>query len=251
MQSKDSKKSAAFWATGIAALLAALIVAAGDGASAAPVETVLHTFCSLPGCTDGRQPQAGLIADSNGNLYGTTTNGGSGTSAACTNGLGEVLGCGTVFKLSPSGTETVLYSFTGGTDGGFPFAGLIADSSGNLYGTTLAGGVSGEGVVFKLTPSGTETVLYSLTGGSDGGAPEGGLTADSSGNLFGTTTIGGGSTSTRCANGFGEPIGCGVVFKLTPSGTETVLHSFCSLPGWMRRGVQALAGRDRDGAVYL
>ena len=117
---------------------------------------------------------------------------------------------------SAAPTETVLYSFTGGSDGRKPVAGLIADGSGNLYGTTEFGGASGNGVVFKLSPGGTETVLYSFTGGSDGGIPRAGLIADRSGNLYGTTQ-------------FGGP-GCG---------------------GVDRRGVQALAERDRDGALLL
>src|ERR1700756_5147427 len=117
-------------------------LAAGGSASAAPTETVLHSFSG----NDGAQPIAGLIADGNGNLYGTTAKGGAS-------------GNGVVFKLAPGGTYTVLYSFTGGSDGRFPQAGLIADRSGNLYGTTQFGGATGNGVVFKITPGGTETVL--------------------------------------------------------------------------------------------
>jgi uncharacterized repeat protein (TIGR03803 family) len=122
-----------------------------------------------------------------------------------------------VFKLSPAATESVLYSFTGGTDGANPEAGLIADSSGNLYGTTTSGGASGFGTVFMLSPAGTESVLYSFTGGTDGGFPTAGLIADSQGNLYGTTSGGGAMPG-------GD--GYGVVFALSPSGTETVLHTF-------------------------
>jgi uncharacterized repeat protein (TIGR03803 family) len=107
--------------------------------------TVLYTFT---GGSDGGNPAAGLIADSNANLYGTSLEGGASGS-----GCGG-FGCGTVFKLSPGGTETVLYSFTGGGDGGTPYAGLIVDSSGNLYGTTEEGGASGNGTVFELTGTG-------------------------------------------------------------------------------------------------
>ncbi|HEY4846907.1 MAG TPA: choice-of-anchor tandem repeat GloVer-containing protein, partial [Methylocella sp.] len=175
----------------------------------------LHSFCvDFPLCSDGRFPQAGLIADSAGNLYGTTRLGG-----ASDNGV--------VFKLSPDGSFAVLHSFTG-SDGFLPEAGLIADNAGNLYGTTLAGGggsgclgSSGCGVVFKLSPGGTETVLHSFTGGSDGSGPTAGLIADSAGNLYGTTTNGGGGGGPECVGS-----GCGVVFKLSPGGTETVLHSF-------------------------
>ncbi|MGH6839302.1 MAG: choice-of-anchor tandem repeat GloVer-containing protein [Methylocella sp.] len=178
-------------------------------------ETVLHAFTGFP--SDGAFPELGLIADSSGNLYGTTLEGGGGSSGCYI--APSSLGCGVVFKLSPGGTETVLHSFTGGSDGLFPTSTLIADSGGNLFGTAVGGGASGNGVVFKLSPSGTETVLYSFKGGSDGGAPEGGMIADSSGNLYGTTGVGGASV---CIDG----LGCGVVFKLTPGGTETVLHSF-------------------------
>jgi uncharacterized repeat protein (TIGR03803 family) len=159
MQSNHRNRSRAFWARGFAALWAALIVAAaGGGASAAPVEIVLHSFMASP--SDGAFPEAGLIADSSGNHYGTTYLGG-GTGSICSNG------CGTVFKLTPGGTETVLYSFTGRSDGSGPVGGLIADSSG-LYGTTPEGGASGCfagcGVVFKVSPSGTETVFHIFRG---------------------------------------------------------------------------------------
>ncbi len=143
MYGNNNKRSRAAWARGIAALWAALIVAAGGGASAAPVKTVLHSFTG----GDGATPFAGLIADSSGNLYGTTANGGGGGSG-CIPGQG----CGVVFKLSPGGTETVLHFFTGGSDGWGPAAGLIG--SGNLYGTTANGGASGNGTVFKLAGTG-------------------------------------------------------------------------------------------------
>ena len=172
-------------------------------------ETVLHSFPGFP--SDGNSPYAGLIADSAGNLYGTTLS------------RDSVSHAGVVFKLAPNGTagwtETVLHSFTGfPTDGALPYAGLIADSAGNLYGATTGGGASGQGVVFKLAPDGTETVLHAFTGGSDGAYPGvGPLIADSAGNLYGTTQVGGAS-------------GQGVVFKLAPNGTggwtESVLYSF-------------------------
>jgi uncharacterized repeat protein (TIGR03803 family) len=279
MQSNDGKRSRALWARGFAALWAALIVAAGGGALAAPVETVLYSF---KGGSDGNEPFAGLIADSSGNLYGTTAFGGasnsgvvfklspSGTETALysfTNGSdggspfagliadssGNLYGTttsggasnrGVVFKLSPGGAETVLHSFCslpGCSDGNDPFAGLIADSSGNLYGTTLGGGASNAGVVFKLSPGGTETVLYSFTGGSDGAFPQAGLIADSSGNLYGTTSAGGAS------GGCGEP-GCGTVFKLSPSGTETVLYAFKGFPSDGQGPAGLIA--DSNGNLY-
>ena len=109
---------------------------------------------------------------------------------------------------SPS--YTVLHSFTGGPDGADPYAGLIRDGAGNLYGTTAFGGASGAGVAFKLTPTGTYKVLHSFTGGADGAYPYGGLVQDAASNLYGTTTGGGVANKQIC------PSGCGVVFKLTP-----------------------------------
>jgi uncharacterized repeat protein (TIGR03803 family) len=162
-------------------------------------ESVLHAFAKTG--SDGQTPFAGLIQGSDGNFYGTTYFGGSN-------------GFGTVFKVTPSGTETVLYSFAGGSDGANPYAGVTEGSDGNFYGTTYQGGVSGHGSVFKLTPNGTETVLYSFAGGSsDGANPEAGVTQGSDGNLYGATYLGG-------AGNFGT------VFQLTLSGTETILHTF-------------------------
>jgi len=145
----------------VGALLgAALVVVAGFSSTAAAQELIpLHLFNG----DDGAHPQADLIADPAGNLYGTTAGGGDG-------------GQGTVFQLDSSGTLAVLYSFTGGDDGAVPVAGLIADMEGNLYGTTNRGGAGGCGApgcgtVFQLTPSGTLKVLHSFTGGSDGGLP--------------------------------------------------------------------------------
>jgi uncharacterized repeat protein (TIGR03803 family) len=158
----------------------------------AGLETVLHSFTGAP---DGEFPGAGLVRDTAGNLYGTTTNGGAGT--LC------VSSCGTVFKLDSTGTETVLYRFTGGADGGNPDAGLVRDAAGNLDGTTIGGGAHNDGTVFELGIAGTETVLYSFTGQRGGSQPRAGLLRDSAGNLYGTTE-------------FGGAFDAGVVFKLTP-----------------------------------
>jgi uncharacterized repeat protein (TIGR03803 family) len=159
--------------------------------------TVLHNFT---GGADGGNPYGGVILDSKGNLYGTASGGGA-------------AGDGVVFKINTSGQETVLYSFTGGTDGGFPYGSIIADSAGNFYGTTNGGGEAGAGVVFKIDGSGSETVLYSFSGGADGAYPLAGLIRDPAGNFYGTTSGGGAA-------------GEGVVFKVDTSGNETVLHSF-------------------------
>jgi uncharacterized repeat protein (TIGR03803 family) len=192
--------------------------------SGSATQTVLHSF---KGGSDGAHPfNSGVILDTLGNLYGVTYNGGTG---ACSIG-GQSLGCGTVFELSPNSnggwTESILYSFQGGSDGALPQGGLIFDSGGILYGTTIAGGGTGVGnnccgTVFKLSPvSGggwTESVLYHFTGGTDGSSPSASLVFDGAGNLYGTTIDGG-------------ALGLGVVFELTPSSkvpwTENVLYSF-------------------------
>ena len=109
---------------------------------------------------------------------------------------------GVLYKLDPAGHETVLYSFTSGTDGGQPDAGVIRDPAGNLYGTTVAGGTDNVGVVFMLDPQGKQTVLYSFTGGADGAYPNAGVIRGPAGNLFGTTRLG------------GTKVG-GVVFKIS------------------------------------
>ena len=179
-------------------------------------ERVLYSFGNKKG--DGASPDAALIMDGAGNFYGTTGGGGLNNCS---------LGCGTVFEVSPTGRETVLYRFGNTNNDGFwPDASLIMDSDGNLYGTTSKGGANGEGTIFKLSPSGVETVLYSFTGtNGDGANPVAGLIMDSAGNFYGTTSNGGDSV---CDDG------CGTVFKLSPSGAETILYSF--------------TGRDRFGA---
>ena len=169
---------------------------------AAGTLTILYNFTGAP---DGAVPLAGLVQDAGGNFYGTTVNGGV-LGGTC----GANLGCGVVFKLDTTLKETVLYKFTGGADGSSPFAGLIQDTAGNLYGTTTAGGATGNGVVFKLDTSNKESVLHSFTD-ADGSSPQGGLARDAAGNLYGTTIQGG---LAGCAMVFGNS-DCGVVFKLT------------------------------------
>jgi len=185
----------------LAVISAALLIAARP--AQAQTETALYNFCSQPNCSDGAGPQSSLTFDSAGNLYGTTSGGGA-------------FGAGTVFELSPNGSggwnEAVLYSFTGGTDGGWPYySGVIFDSAGNLYGTAEIGGANGYGVVFELSPVGTswtETVLYSFDF-SGGAYPLSGLIMDPAGNLYGTASSNGGA------------------FELSPSGggwTEQVIY---------------------------
>jgi uncharacterized repeat protein (TIGR03803 family) len=185
-------------------------------------ESVLYSF---QGGSDGLGPQASLTGDSTGALYGTTYAGGG--AAACSRG------CGTVFKLTPSGStysQSVLYRFQGGaSDGKNPRCALLA-KKGSLYGVTPEGGPKGRGngfgTVFKLTPSRSgyaQSVLYYFKGGNDGAFPtdEGGLYADKTGDIYGTTEGGGGATGCKG--------GCGTVFKLTPSAssyTESVAYAF-------------------------
>jgi len=151
----------------------------------------LNTLHSFLGGNDGTRPESGLIRDSSGNLYGTTSNGG-GTADS-----------GVVYKVAPDGSETILYAFTGGLDGAFPMGGVTRDGAGALYGTTVGGGAAAFGTIFKLTPGGVETVLYSFTDGADGAAPWGGLIRDKSGNFYGTSSSGGAAQE-------------GTVFELVP-----------------------------------
>jgi uncharacterized repeat protein (TIGR03803 family) len=218
-------------------------------------ETVLYSF---RGGRDGSIPEAGLMADANGVLYGTTIAGGD---TSCVNG-----GCGTVFALAPPAagetrwTETVLHRFRGRRDGLSPHAGLIADANGVLYGTTELGGGNTPrcpdacGTVFALAPPATgetgwtETVLHRFRGRRDGSSPSG-LIADAKGVLYGTTYAGGG---TSCFPRF--PPGCGTVFALSPPAaggtrwTETVLHSFRGDPDGRNPSAGLIA--DAKGVLY-
>jgi len=174
--------------------------------------TTLHSFSF----TDGANPQAGLVQATDGNFYGTTFVGGAIDS--CKNGA-ALVGCGTVFKITPSGTLTTLYSFcsqSGCIDGDAP-NGLIQATDGNLYGTTEGGGANGDGTVFKITPAGTLTTLHSFDS-TDGANPFTGLIQATDGNFYGTTVFGGANSS-------------GTVFQITPSGTLTTLYSFCPQGG--------------------
>jgi uncharacterized repeat protein (TIGR03803 family) len=166
--------------------------------------TTVHSFAGA----DGAYPIAGLIQATAGEFYGTTYAGGS---SYCKSG------CGMVFKISASGKLTRVYKF-GGTDGAYPFAGLMQATDGNLYGATMKGGAYRLGTVFKVTPGGTLTTLHSFcphTDCSDGSLPEAGLLEGSDGNLYGTTVRGGANLQ-------------GTIFKITPGGsTLTTLYSFC------------------------
>jgi uncharacterized repeat protein (TIGR03803 family) len=212
-------------------------------------ETVLHNF---DGILDGAWPYGGVVRDASGNLYGTTYLGGNGGcgvvfkidalsketilhrfaggSDGChawarltRDSLGRFYGtttyggphdAGVVYTVDPAGNEKVLYAFTGGADGARPFSSVTRDSDGHLYGTASLGGKYGFGAVYKLNPSGKETVLYSFRNDTDGtGLQAGGVVRDASGNLYGTSDGGGRG-------------GYGVAYKLDASGNFTVLHAF-------------------------
>jgi uncharacterized repeat protein (TIGR03803 family) len=168
------------------------------------IETVLYSFGSLTG--DGTYPLGALILGNDGNFYSVTANGG-------------VNAAGTIYKITPAGVETVLYSFQGGSvDGSQPYGALTLGADGNFYGTTDIGGASNSGIVFKMTPAGAETMLYSFKAGTaDGNSPNGALIQGSDGNFYGTTYSGG---------TYGTATTGGTVFKITPAGIETVLYSF-------------------------
>jgi uncharacterized repeat protein (TIGR03803 family) len=193
-------------------------------ASPAQTLTTLVNFAY----TNGAEPlYESLVPDPDGNLYGTT------------NGAGAHNG-GIVFKMTPSGTLTVLYSFCGGSncsDGNQPDTGLTLGSDGNFYGVTTAGGASGDGTVFRITPSGDFTLLHTFTG-SDGADPQGALVLASDGNFYGTTTSGG-------SHDFGT------VFRITPGGTFTTIYNFCSL-GSCADGSGPFGGlvQGADGYLY-
>jgi len=192
-------------------------------------ETVLHSFTAG---TEGEYPVEGLVRDSAGDLYGITYQGGN---SSCNNGSGS--GCGTVFELDNTGTLTVLHNFTAGRDGAYPYARLVRDARGNLYGTTLEGGTAcngyGCGTVFKVDVNGKETVLHAFTGGVDGGGASS-LVRDAKGNLFGVSA--------------GGAYGQGMVFKLDRTGMETVLYSFTG--GMDGAGPVGPLVRDKAGNLY-
>ena len=191
----------------------------------AGVLSTLYSFCSQPNCTDGEYPRS-LVQGSDGNFYGTTYAGG--TSSNCT--LESSMGCGTVFKITPQGTLTTLYSFDN-AHGCYPQAGLVQGTDGNFYGTTSGGGAQGYcgypvpagGTVFKITPAGILSILYSFcsqSNCSDGDLPYGQLVQATDGDFYGTTNGGGNPSSGG---------GYGTIFKITSNGAFTSLYDFCSL----------------------
>jgi len=188
-------------------LLSLLLIMPLSGAQAAVVFTSLYSFT---GTNDGANPAAALVQGSDGNFYGTTQGGGT----TNYNGCMDTVGFGTVFKISPNGALTSLYSFTGGNDGELPMAGLVLSNDGYFYGTTYGVGCYGSpGTVFKISPNGALTTLYSFGGGNDAN-PTAGLVQGSDGFFYGTTS--GGMVANKL----------GTVFKISPKGTLTSLYSF-------------------------
>jgi len=193
--------------------------------------TALYSFCSQSGCADGEKPFAALVQATDGNFYGTTYFGGA-------NG-----DYGTVFKITPSGTLTTLYNFCsqgGCADGENPFGALVQATDGNFYGTTYDGGANNGGTIFKITPSGTLTTLYSFcsqSGCADGECPTAGLIQAADGNSYGTTNRGGANAG-------------GTVFKITQSGALTTLYSFCSQSGCTDGFIPAALVQDTNGNLY-
>lgn len=189
-------------------------------------ESVIYNFSARP---DGNVPESGVAVDPAGNIYGTTS-------------LGGTANLGTVFELSPSGsgyTEKVIYNFQNGSDGSQPWGELVLDAAGNLYGTATSGGDGNGGTVFELTPSGGNwnfNLIHSFPG-TGGFGPMAGLTMDSAGNLYGTS--------------LGGPSGQGFIYKLTRTGgggwTFTDLHDFTGADGSNPAGVVTLGS---DGTLY-
>jgi len=181
--------------------------------------TKLYNFCAQANCADGGGPQDALVLATDGNFYGTTSGGGAN-------------GGGTVFKITPKGTLTTLYSFcaqTNCTDGTVPLAGLIQAMDGNFYGTASGGGANGRGTVFKMTPAGTLTTLYNFCSWArcrDGSVPLAPLVQGADGSFYGTTDEGGAGYGPECGDQ-----GCGAVFKITPGGKMRRLHGFRQTDG--------------------
>ena len=190
--------------------------------------TVLHSFSSSVQKTDGCVPQADLVRDATGNVYGTTASGGS-------------FGFGTVFKLDGAGNYSVLHAFAGPPgDGKGPSPGSLAfDEAGDLFGTTASGGAYNNGTIFRLEPRGRETILHHFTGGAEGRTPRGSLVRTSAGLLFGTVPYGGSDQS--CSGG------CGIIFGLDGTGKGAILHNF----NFAKDGALPAGGLVRDAAGSL
>jgi uncharacterized repeat protein (TIGR03803 family) len=197
--------------------------------------TTIHTFCSENNCADGYNPVAGLIQATDGDFYSTTQWGGAN-------------GFGTIFKITPGGTLTTLYSFcsirnSSGycADGTNSYAPLLQATDGNFYGTNWAGGTYNDGIVFSITPSGTFTTLHSFDG-TDGQGLYAGLIRATDGNFYGTADNGG--SGTNCSPN------CGTIFRMTLDGTVTTLHNFNGAVAGEGWGPYAALAQDTDGSLY-
>jgi uncharacterized repeat protein (TIGR03803 family) len=214
-----------------AALILLLLVTATAATSSAQTFKVLHNFCSTSSggyCLDGQNPEATLVQGTNGNLYGTTVNGGSNNA-------------GTVFKITTAGKLTTIYNFCSQAlcaDGFGPQGALLLASNGSFYGVTAEGGAYSYGTVFKITPAGVLTTLHSFNL-TDGETPLAGLIQASNGNLYGTTNGGGGASS------------AGTAFEITPSGTLTTLHLFDDTDGGNPNGLTQAADGNFYGTAYV
>jgi uncharacterized repeat protein (TIGR03803 family) len=208
-----------------------LLAAQATGFAQGGTYALLHSFSNSP---DGDLPNP-TIQDAQGNLYGTTR--GGGTPCVAPN-----ITCGTVFKLDANGNETVLYTFQGGSDGAYPVAALIQDAAGNLYGNTEGNGEFGAlSTVFKLDPSGHETVLYAFDGQGPGGEQDSPLAMDKNGNLYDTSPWGG---DVNCGY---QGSGCGSMYRLTQAGKMTTLHIFKGTDGMNPEGGLVIGA---DGDLY-
>ena len=211
--------------------------------------SVLHSFGASP--SDGVVPVGSLVEASDGSFYGATASGGANHCANIPQTGGN---CGTIFKISPAGAVTILHSFGASqSDGVSPNGSLLQGRDGNFYGTTVNGGANSCsltgatnncGTVFKITPAGVATVLYSFGASfADGMAPQGGLIQGSDGAFYGTTVSGGGG---RCGGSFG----CGTVFKITSAGQVTILHAFATTSRLDGDGPSPFLVQAKDGNFY-
>lgn len=212
-------KAGSQWRRPVKQILLALSLLSGIQMASAQTLIPLYSFT---GGNDGNNPIAGLVQASDGNFYGTTSEGGA-------------KGYGAIFRMTTNGAVTPLYSFTNGFDGAHPYSSLMQASDGNLYGTATDGGTNGDGVIFRMTTNGVFTSLYSFTDGYDGADPRGGLIQASDGNLYGTAADGGTNFD-------------GTVFRMTTNGVFTPLYSFTGgHDGTFPEGTLVQAG---DGQLY-
>ena len=219
------------------ALTILLVAAVRFPSAEAQTYTIVHSFAAG---TDGAVPTP-IIRDAQGNLYGTTRFGGIPTCGLDT--------CGTVYKIDSAGNETVLYRFEGGSNGSNPVAGLVRDAAGNLYGTTQGNGsINGASVVFKLSPDGNETTLFEAGTITQGCCLDSPLAVDAQGNLYGMSPFGGEPNCGLNSDG----LGCGTLFKVSPAGEFTLLHTFNGNDGMQPEGGVVLDGKGNlYGTAYF